>query len=71
MNIRKFIITKLDTPQSEDKFIYGDEKNPKMTFYAQTTEDERYLIIYASEGTSNNALYVKDLSNPDSKIITW
>jgi len=53
---------KIGTDQKNDKMIIGDRNNPKMTFYAQTTEDERYLIIYSSKGTSNNALSVKDLS---------
>src|SRR3972149_6716615 len=66
---QKIYYHKIGTPQAEDKFIYGDDKNPKMTFFAQTTEDERFLAIYASQGTSNNALYVKDLSNEDSKIL--
>lgn len=53
---------KIGTEQKDDKMITGDKNNPKMTFYAQTTEDEKYLIIYSSKGTSNNALSVKNLS---------
>lgn len=66
---QKVYYHKIGTSQSEDKFIYGNDKNPKMTFGAQTTEDERFLAIYASQGTSNNALYVKELSTEDSKIL--
>lgn len=66
---QKIYYHKIGTPQSDDKFIYGDDQNPKMTFYAQTTEDERFLLIYASQGTSNNALYAKDLSKPGSPIL--
>lgn len=61
---------KVGTDQKDDKRIFGDNKNPKMTFYAQTTDDEKYLIIYSSKGTNNNALNVKDLSKPNSKIRT-
>ena len=61
---------KLGTDQKEDKRIFGDKNNPKMTFYAQTTDDEKYLIIYPSKGTSNNALYIKNLSRPYSKFKT-
>ncbi|MGV3588051.1 MAG: prolyl oligopeptidase family serine peptidase [Adhaeribacter sp.] len=53
---------KLGTPQSQDKLIYEDKTKPLRYFSAQTTDDERYLIITVSEGaTSTNALYVKDL----------
>ena len=61
---------KIGTDQRNDKMIIGDKNNPKMTFYAQTTEDERFLIIYSSKGTSNNALSVKDLSKRNSKFKT-
>ncbi len=36
---------------------------------AQVTEDERFMIIYLSTGTSNNALYAKDITKPDSNFI--
>jgi prolyl oligopeptidase len=66
---QKVYYHKIGTPQSDDIFIYGDDNNPKMTFTAQTTEDERFLVIYPSQGTSNNAVLVSDLSNPNSKVI--
>lgn len=56
---------KLGQPQNRDRLVYQDQQNPLRNFFAQTTEDERFLIISASEGASgNNALYVKDLRNP-------
>jgi prolyl oligopeptidase len=66
---QKVYYHKIGNPQSDDIFIYGDDNNPKMTFTAQTTEDERFLVIYPSQGTSNNAVLVSDLSNPNSKVI--
>jgi prolyl oligopeptidase len=55
---------KIGTPQSADKLIYEDKNHPLRYFNAQTTDDERYLLLYVSEGASeNNALYVKDLRN--------
>ena len=33
------------------------------------TEDERFLTIYASAGTSGNALSYQDLTIPNSKIL--
>ncbi len=66
----KIYFHKVGTSQDADSLIFEDKNEPKMTMYAQTTEDERFLIIYTSKGTSNNALYVKDLNNPDSKFVT-
>lgn len=56
---------KLGTPQAADQLIYEDTTNPNRYFGAQTTEDERFLIISISSGTSGNELQVKDLSAND------
>lgn len=63
----KIYYHKVGTEQSQDSLIYEDKSEPKMTMGAQVTDDERFLIIYLSKGTSNNALYVKDLQNPNSQ----
>ncbi|MBT8260161.1 MAG: prolyl oligopeptidase family serine peptidase, partial [Bacteroidia bacterium] len=34
------------------------------------TEDQNYLLISASVSTSGNKLYLKDLSNPNSQLVT-
>ena len=60
---------KVGTDQSQDSLIFEEPSEPKMTMGAQTTEDERFLILYLSKGTSNNALYVKDLQEPNSSWI--
>ncbi len=65
----KIYYHQIGTKQSEDKLIFQDPSNPQISFYAQTTDDEKYLIIYASKGTNNNALYVKDLSIENAAIL--
>lgn len=61
---------KLGTPQSADKLIYEDKAHPLRYFNAQTTDDERFLLLYVSEGASeNNALYVKDLRNEKADFL--
>lgn len=60
---------KIGTKQEEDVLIYEDPSKPKRGFSAQTTDDERFLIIYQTEGTSKNAFMVKDLSDDKSKFI--
>ncbi len=59
---------KLGTQQSADQLIYKDPAHSLRYFSAQTTEDERFLVIYASEGTYGQELYYKDLTQPQSEI---
>ncbi|MBS4034015.1 MAG: S9 family peptidase [Ignavibacterium sp.] len=61
---------KIGDKQEDDILIYEDNKRPNRGFSAQTTNDERFLIVYMREGTSNNGFMVKDLSYPDGKFIT-
>src|SRR5690606_27350233 len=42
--------------------------HPQRNIYVSTTEDERFLLIYYSEGTGGQSLMVKDLNN--SKNLT-
>jgi prolyl oligopeptidase len=60
---------KIGTPQSQDKLVYEDKQHALRNFYGQTTDDERFLILNASEGASGaNALYYKDLKDPKASI---
>jgi len=59
----------IGTPQSTDKLIYEDKENPLRYVNAYTTEDEEYLILSVSEGTSGNELYFQSLAQPYRKII--
>ncbi len=61
---------KLGTPQSQDKLIFGGEKMPRRYIGAGVTEDGTLLVISASQSTSGNELYIKDLTKPNSKIVT-
>ncbi len=62
---------KIGTPQSSDQLIYENKKYPLRYYGAQTTEDERFLVINVSEGTDGTELYSKDLSanQKDFKMI--
>jgi len=66
----KIYYHKLGSNQSEDVLIYEDKKHPLRYFNAGITEDERFLYISVSEGTSGNEIWVKDLNglNPNQKI---
>ncbi len=53
----------LGTPQSEDALIYEDKDHPLRTIGAGLTEDEHFLMLSKSEGTSGSELWVKDMKN--------
>ncbi|MFN0275113.1 MAG: prolyl oligopeptidase family serine peptidase [Chitinophagales bacterium] len=55
---QKIFYHKLGTAQTEDKLIYKD-KNPNIYVGAQTTEDEKFLFIYLSAGTSGTGILWK------------
>ena len=57
---------KLGTPQSEDVLIYEDKEHPLRTVGAWLREDEHFLILSKSEGTSGSELWVKDMKNTSS-----
>ena len=59
---------KLGDPQEKDTLVYEDREHPQRMFDAETTEDERFVILNVSEGTSGTELYVKDLSRKGSKF---
>lgn len=66
----KLYFHKLGTAQTEDVLIFGGEKMPRRYVGAGLTEDEHYLIISAANTTSGNELYIKDLTQTGSEIIT-
>lgn len=65
----KLYFHKLGTSQKEDKVIFGgDQKRRYVSGYV--TEDDHYLIITAANSTYGNELYIKDLTKPNSPIVT-
>ncbi|QCE41281.1 prolyl oligopeptidase family serine peptidase [Psychroserpens sp. NJDZ02] len=61
---------KLGTPQKEDELIFGGKASEKHRYiYGSVTEDDRYLIISPRVSTSGNKLYIKDLTQPNSKLV--
>ena len=65
----KLYFHRLNTPQSQDKLVYGGNKQPNRYVSGSVTEDQRYLAIYAGQNTSGRQLYIQDLTVPDSKPI--
>ena len=55
---------KLGEDQAKDKLVFEDKKNPNMYHFCNTSEDEKYLFMYAAPGTNGFALYYKNLDKP-------
>ncbi|MGA9651760.1 MAG: S9 family peptidase, partial [Pedobacter sp.] len=65
---QKVYFHKLGEAQTADKLIFEDNTNPNLYFGADVTEDEHFLVLYASAGTSGNALYYQNLTSLNNKI---
>jgi prolyl oligopeptidase len=52
----------LGLDQTKDVLVYEDKAHPLRYFNAGITEDERFMFINISEGTSGNEVLIKDLS---------
>ena len=67
----KLYYHKLGTSQKSDTVIFGATAAEKRRYVGgNVTEDDRYLIISGSVSTYGNDLYLKDLTQPDSPLVT-
>lgn len=58
---------RLGTSQEQDELIFEDKEHPLRNAGVGVTEDERFLILHQSEGTSGNQLFYWDMQDPDQK----
>lgn len=56
------------TAQAQDVLVYEDNDHPLRNVGADLTEDGRFLIIAATEGTSGNELSIRDLKKSGSSF---
>ncbi len=67
----KLYYHKLGTSQDQDELIFGGTAAEKHRYVGgSVTEDNKYLLISASISTSGNKLFMKDLSEPGSPLVT-
>jgi len=67
----KLYYHKLGTSQKEDEVIFGGTPEEKHRYVGGgVTKDGNYLFITASVSTSGNKMFMKDLTKPDSEIVT-
>ena len=61
----------LGQEQKDDAIIFGDTAEQKRRYVSgDVTEDNRFLLISGAKSTSGNDLYLKDLSKPNSPLVT-
>jgi len=66
----KLFYHRLGTPQSDDTLIYKSDEHKERKFFANVTDDGRYLIIVVWRSTDPvNALYYRDLQDPNGKVV--
>lgn len=67
----KLYYHKLGSSQKDDQLIFGGVPAEKHRYVGgNVSEDNKYLQISASTSTSGNKLFLKDLSEPNSELIT-
>jgi len=67
----KLYYHKMGTPQSEDLLIFGGTEEEKHRYVSgRVSEDNRFLVISASKSTSGNQLFVQDLSEKNSVMVS-
>ncbi len=60
----------LGIEQEEDELIFSDPENPKISNYVGTSEDERFVYLYRTKGTSGTALYITEVKMGDHQFTT-
>lgn len=63
----KVFYHKIGTDQSEDKLVFEDKSHPLRYHFSGLTEDNRFLILNVSEGTSGTEIWYMDMKNPSQE----
>lgn len=69
-HFQKIHFHKLGTPQEQDSLVYERPDQKKWGLNASVTDDGRYLIIRATQGTDpRNGIFYRDLAQPGSEVV--
>lgn len=66
---QKVVYHKVGMTANEYDNVYNDVNNPLRGFHGSLTDDEKFLVISATESTSGNALFLKNLKETKQPII--
>ncbi|MFM2267826.1 MAG: hypothetical protein RL757_1267 [Bacteroidota bacterium] len=64
---QKIYFHRVGTEQKEDVLIHENKENPNIGFGANTTTDERFVVLTSWESTSGNGLYIWDRKSPNDR----
>jgi prolyl oligopeptidase len=65
---QKVFYHKLGDPQEKDTLIWEDKAHPLRYVNAGTTEDEKWLFLSLSEGTSGAEIWIRDLAKKGAPL---
>ncbi|HKW44082.1 MAG TPA: prolyl oligopeptidase family serine peptidase [Candidatus Eremiobacteraceae bacterium] len=65
---QKVFFHRIGTPQSADTLAYARPDHNDWFLGANVTDDGRYLVLGTYDETSNNRIYVRDLSEKDGPV---
>lgn len=68
-NFQKVYYHKLGTPQSDDKIIFENPNKAQLTYSAEVSENQDFLILYTSESTQGNTVHIKNLKKEGEWIL--
>jgi prolyl oligopeptidase len=63
---------RVGTAQPEDELVYSDKANPQRFHTVETSEDERFAILYITDrgkGKKGDAIFVRDAQSHDKRWI--
>ena len=67
----KLYYHQLGQPQQRDELVFGGTPAQKRRYVSgEVTEDDRYLVISGATTTSGNDLFIKDLNDAASELVT-
>ena len=65
---QKIFYHKIGDPQDKDRLVFEDREHPLRYMNADTTEDEKFLFLNISEGTSGNEVRWRALNSKDASF---
>ena len=68
INWRRLYFHKVGQPRAADDVVFGDGETFRYVS-GHVTEDQRFLVVYASNTTAGNRIFVMDLNDPKGQLV--
>jgi prolyl oligopeptidase len=66
---QKIYFHRIGEPQEKDQLIYSNPTMPQRMYGASLDENRKVMFITESESTTGNGLYMKNMEQPNAKIV--